>query len=173
MSSVGIFKLDDGMSLMKRYRQRGRRIHQCGKCTYKTPFKGNLQKHSRIHLNKKNRPDFYSCVTTCKKKNGDVYSHRHLYRVKKHMKACRWFRLTQPSIPKGMIEKEKVCLLASKLDVWNNKMNKIIKELGNWLGRDLLDYNISGALRENINIGNIVDSEHRVTWTLHTGTNHF
>ena len=149
-SSVGIFKLSNVMSLSQIYKGRGRTVHNCVHCSYKSTHKGHYQNHVRTHLKKK-RPDFYTCVSTCKRKKGDVYSSRHLSRVREHMKTCRWYKLTKPSVPKGMITKETVCLLASKVDISNNKMQAIVKGFADSVGRDLVDYNIGQELSKNLN----------------------
>ena len=67
------------------------------------------------------------------------------------MKSCRFYKLTQSSEPKSMIMADSVCFLASKVDISNNKMAKIIKWVSEMVGQDLMDYNIPQALSKNLN----------------------
>ena len=147
--STGYFKLD-GTSLGEKYKQRGRQLKYCDQCSYSTYHKGNLQHHKRSH-EKLKRPDFYTCVSTCRRKNGKVYYHKRKDKVRAHMKSCRFYKLTQSSIPKSMIMADSVCFLTSKVDISNNKMKTIIRWVSEMLGQDLVDYNIPQALSKNLN----------------------
>ena len=142
------FMMLAGQSLSDKYKQRGGKLHYCGKCSYKTSNKSHLQSHQRIHLTsaKKIRPDRYKCVTTC------TYQSKWRYEVKDHMKTCRKYLLTTDHYrPKGMVTNERVCLLASKIDVSNKKMKLIMKEMADCVGKELMDYNLRDALTESLN----------------------
>ena len=137
-----------GQSLSDQYKRRGKKLHYCRDCSYKTSNKTHFQNHSRIHLAtaKKVRPDRFKCVTTC------GYQHKWRYKVKLHMKNCRKYLLTTDYYrPKGMLTNERVCLLADRVDISNKKMQTIVKEFGDVVGRELIDYNLRGALSERLN----------------------
>ena len=136
-----------GQSLSDHYKQRGRKIHHCPDCSYRTSNKSHFQQHQRTHLrSKKIRPDLYKCVTTCTFKN------KFRYKVKNHMKTCRKYLLTTDYYrPKGMMTNEKVCLLADRVDISNRKMQEIMKEVGDCVGKELIDTNIRGALSQRLN----------------------
>ena len=145
--SIGFMKLA-GPTLGDRYKQRGRKIHHCRYCPYKTSNKTHFQHHQRIHLNsaKKVRPDRYKCVTTC------TYQNKERYKVKIHMKTCRRYLLTTDHYrPKGMITNERVCLLASRVDISSKKMKIIMKEMADCVGKELMDYNLKDALSQSLN----------------------
>ena len=148
-NSAGVFKLS-GVSLGVQYRQRGRKYKFCDKCSFKTLYKSHLQSHMRSH-SKLKRPTFYTCVSTCKRKNGKVYYHKVKAKVKTHMKSCRFYKLTLSSVPKSMFMADSVCFLASKVDISNNKMKTILKWVSEQVGQELMDYNLPKALSKNLN----------------------
>ena len=68
------------------------------------------------------------------------------------MKTCRRYLLTTDHYrPKGTLTNERVCLLSSKVDISNRKMMMIMKEVGDCVGSELMDYNLRGALSQNLN----------------------
>ena len=145
--SSGFMRLAS-VSLGDKYKQRGRKVHYCSDCGYKTTNKTHLQNHQRKHLNvsKKVRPDRYKCVTTC------TYQNKERYKVKRHMKTCRRYLLTTDHYrPKGMVTNERVCLLQSKIDISNKKMKLIMKEMADCVGKELMDYNLREALSDSLN----------------------
>ena len=148
-TSAGVYKLS-GVSLGVQYRRRGRQYKFCDKCSFKTLFKSHLQSHKRSH-SKPERPTFYTCVSTCKRKNGKVYYHRVKAKVREHMKTCRFYKLTLSSVPKSMFMADSVCFMASKVDISNNKMNQILKWVSEMVGHELMDYNLPKALSKNLN----------------------
>ena len=145
--STGFMRLA-GQSLGDRYKHRGKKVHYCSHCSYKTNNKAHLQQHQRRHLDsakKKIRPDRYKCVSTC------TYQNNWRYKVKDHMKTCRKYLLTTDHYrSKGIISNERVCLIADILDISNRKI-KIMKEMSNIVGRELMDYNLRDALSQNLN----------------------
>ena len=146
--STGFFRLASGQSLSDRYKQRGKKYHFCQHCPYKTSNKSHFQNHQRIHLDsaKKVRPDLYKCVTTC------TYQNKWRCKVKNHMKTCHKYLLTTDHYrPKGMMTNERICLLADRVDVSNRKMELIMKEVSDCVGKELLDTNIRAALSERLN----------------------
>jgi len=67
------------------------------------------------------------------------------------MKTCRKYLLTTDHYrSKGIISNERVCLIADILDISNRKI-KIMKEMSNIVGRELMDYNLRDALSQNLN----------------------
>ena len=146
-SSIGFMRLA-GQSLRHQYKERGRKFHFCSDCPFKSTNKTHFQNHQRIHLKaaRKIRPDRYTCVTTC------TYQNKWRYKVKDHMKTCRRYLLTTDHYrPKGTLTNEKVCLLSSKVDISNRKMMMIMKEVEDCVGSELMDYNLRGALSQNLN----------------------
>ena len=146
--STGFMRLA-GQSLGDRYKHRGKKVHYCSHCSYKTNNKSHLQQHQRRHLDsakKKIRPDRYKCVSTC------TYQNNWRYKVKEHMKTCRKYLLTTDHYrPKGIISNERVCLIADALDISNRKIKYIMKEMSDIVGRELMDYNLRDALSQNLN----------------------
>ena len=68
------------------------------------------------------------------------------------MKKCHKYRLTTDEYrPKGTMTNEKVCLLADRVDISNRKMQIIMKEFSDTVGRELMDCNLRGALTERLN----------------------
>ena len=68
------------------------------------------------------------------------------------MKKCHKYRLTTDEYrPKGTMPNEKVCLLADRVDISNRKMQIIMKEFSDTVGRELMDCNLRGALTERLN----------------------
>ena len=68
------------------------------------------------------------------------------------MKTCRKYLLTTDHYrPKGMVTNERVCLLASKIDISNKKMTLIMKEMADCVGKELMDFNLREALSESLN----------------------
>ena len=89
------------------------KLRVCDKCSFKTLFKSHLQSHKRSH-SKPDRPTFYMCMSTCKRKNGKVYYHRVKAKVREHMKTCCYYKLTLSSVPKSIFMADSVCFLASR-----------------------------------------------------------
>ena len=89
------------------------KLRVCDKCSFKTLFKIHLQSQKRSH-SKPDRPTFYMCMSTCKRKNGKVYYHRVKAKVREHMKTCCYYKLTLSSVPKSIFMADSVCFLASR-----------------------------------------------------------